>query len=520
MIPKILHFTWKSAELPRQMGLYYDAWRRLHPEWDVRLWTDETMRAFVAEAYPDILATYDGYPRMIQRADAFRYLVLGKLGGVYADLDVEPFQPIDSLLGHAAFLGIEPLEHIFPDRHHQGVPFLLTNAFMGSAPGHRLWTEIVARMPRLADQETFYSTGPSMVTAAVLRLPREDRPVLLAPGLWSPLLADGRKTRRDAEAVRLLDPVGTVLPARDGAMVSHVWMTTWVPWHKRNSRLVHVLQLPTAAKWAWRRLMHPALASVAIPDPLQPYTDQIIEPASARPHVQVIVRSAKRELSPALATALAGLDYPRDRLSFRVHVPPGSDRAALAAVLEGQGVAADIVDGAFASPAARDNALMQDIDPRATHVLLVDGSVRSIPADALQRMLGAERPVVAANVVDPSGQPADDQLFRYDKGATFKTLYKDGALNGQVNRSRGFRSYLSQQRAFAVLPLDGAGASFVLIARPVVAAGVHFAEAPYKFHLGAEAFGIMARDRGFEVCGLTELEVVSTGREAMPPTHP
>ena len=106
MIPKILHFTWKSEQLPRQMQIYYDAWRRLHPGWDVRLWTDESMRSFVAEAYPDFLATYDAYPKMIQRADAFRYLVLGKLGGIYADLDVEPYQAVDPLLGYDCFLGV------------------------------------------------------------------------------------------------------------------------------------------------------------------------------------------------------------------------------------------------------------------------------------------------------------------------------------------------------------------------------------------------------------------------------
>ncbi|RYE38047.1 MAG: hypothetical protein EOP21_12880, partial [Hyphomicrobiales bacterium] len=132
MIPKILHFTWKSEQLPRQMQAYYDDWRRLHPGWEIRLWTDETMRSFVAETYPAFIPTYDAYPKMIQRADSFRYLVLGAMGGVYADLDVEPFKSIEGLLHLQCFLGIEPLEHIFPDRHHQGVPFLLTNT---TAPG-------------------------------------------------------------------------------------------------------------------------------------------------------------------------------------------------------------------------------------------------------------------------------------------------------------------------------------------------------------------------------------------------
>jgi hypothetical protein len=512
MIPKILHFTWKSQDLPRQMQAYYDAWRRLHPDWEVRLWTDESMRAFVAEAYPDFLATYDAYPKMIQRADSFRYLVLGALGGVYADLDVEPFQSIEGLLGHDCFLGIEPLEHIFPDRHHQGVPFLLTNAFMGSVPGHRLWREIIARMPGLVDQETFYSTGPSMVTASVLRLDKTNRPILLSPNVWSPLLANGRRTRSDAEAIALLEPVGTVVPASNGMLVSHVWMTTWVPWHKRSNRVGDILRLPTDLKWAWRRLINPDLGKIVIPDPIQPYTDQIVRASQERPPVHIAVRPGRAPLSADLAGALGALDYPRDRLSMTIHVPKGSDRDAAQAVLANAGLVAEVVEGDATTDAARDNAILDQLPIEAAHVLLVDGAVTSIPADAIQRMLGTGRPVVAANVVGETGTPADDQLFRYEKGAPFRVLYKDGGRDGMVRRDKGFRTDLGKQKVFAMLPLDGVGTSFVLIDRAVIEAGVRFAEAPYKLHLGAEAFGIMARDRGFEVCGLTELEVVRSRR--------
>lgn len=62
MIPKLLHFTWKTVDLPRVMKRYLDDWRRLHPGWDIRLWTNDTMLAFVREHYPDLLATYEGYP--------------------------------------------------------------------------------------------------------------------------------------------------------------------------------------------------------------------------------------------------------------------------------------------------------------------------------------------------------------------------------------------------------------------------------------------------------------------------
>ena len=388
MIPKILHFTWKSEQLPRQMQTYYEAWRRLHPDWDVRLWTDESMRAFVVDAYPEFVATYDAYPKMIQRADSFRYLVLGKLGGVYADLDVEPCQAIDGLLDHPCFLGIEPLEHVSAHRRHQGVPFLLTNAFMGSVPGHGLWQDIVALMPSLVDQETFYSTGPSMVTAAVLRLARAERPVLLSPKVWSPLLSDGRRTRLDAEAIARLEPVGKVVPATNGTLVSHVWMTTWVPWYERNRRVFAMLQLPTAAKWAWRQSVNPDLAKVVIPDPVELYIDQVVVPSVERPRVQVAVRLGKHGLAKALAGALAGLDYPRDRLTFSVHVDKSADGTEVAEVLAELGLIAEVIEADHASRAARDNVILEQMPDDAGQLLLVDGAVRSIPADAIQRMLG------------------------------------------------------------------------------------------------------------------------------------
>jgi len=220
------------------------------------------------------------------------------------------------------------------------------------------------------------------------------------------------------------------------------------------------------------------------------------------------VRLGKRDLSPALSEALAALDYPRDRLAFSVHISADANRGKVAATLEQSGLRAEIISGDFASSAARDNAILDGFAADRDYLLLIDGDVIAIPIDAIQRMLGARLPVTAANVVDETGAPGDDQLFRYEKGAPFKVLYKDGGRDGVVRRSKGFRAYLGQQKAFALLPLDGVGESFVLISRAVVEASVRFAETPYKLHLGAEAFGIMARDRGFEVGGLTELDVV------------
>lgn len=483
MIPRLLHFTWKTQELPRQMAAYYAKWQRLHPDWEVRLWTDASMRDFVAEAYPDFLPVYDGYPKMIQRADAFRYLVLGRLGGIYSDLDVEPLQSCEALLGLDCFVGVEPLEHIGPDRWHQGVPVLFSNAFMGSEPGHPFWQAICRTMPELLDQEVFYSTGPSMVTAVGLKLPRAERPVLLLPEVWSPLLSNGRKGHSDEALKRSLAGVAELVEATDGTLVSHKWHTTWVPFHKRQTRYGELFQLPTRLKWWLRQKRYPALAAARIADPAIPYFEQYLAPVEGTPMVQIVVRAGADGLTERLAAALERLSYPVDRR--RITVIKGSAGSATAL---NQGLIGADADTEF--------------------VLLVDGQVREIPADAIERMLAARRPVVAANCVDEAGADADPALFRYKDGGSFKVLYKDGGRVGRVQRQPNFRKRLSEQKVFSVLPIDGVGESFVLVRRDVIEAGVHFAETPYKLHLGGEAFGIMARDKGFEVAGLPGLRVV------------
>tara|TARA_R110002124_G_scaffold114535_48_gene269726 strand:+ start:4278 stop:5813 length:1536 start_codon:yes stop_codon:yes gene_type:complete len=508
MIPRILHFTWKNTDLPREMADYYGKWQKLHPDWDIRLWTDESMRAFVAEAYPDFIATYDGYPKMIQRADAFRYLVLGRLGGIYADLDVEPFAAMTPLLEHDAFMGIEPLEHIFPDRIHQGVPLLFTNAFMGSVPDHPLWRTIIARLPGLVGQETFYATGPSMITAMVLRLPRDERPVLLLPEVWSPLLSNGRHTRSDAQVRQLVAGLGTVLGAAEaGRLVSHKWMTTWVPWHMRANQWVDVLQVPTTIKWWWRRQRHPELAAMTIPDPAVPYLEQSPAPLTDHPRVHIAVRLGQGPLTPSLAAALAELDYPRDRLSLQFFADAGADVANIAASVVTAGLAEPVAVVQEVGPAGL-NAMLAARPGAADFVLLVDGHVSGVPADALVRMLEARRPIVAASCVDGEGNNADAGLFRYRHGGGFKVLYKDGGAEGALRGDPAHRVYLNEQKVFSVLPLDGVGESFVLLGRDALEAGIGFAETPYKLHRGGEALGIRARDLGFEVAGLPQVEVV------------
>lgn len=170
MIPRIIHQTWKDSEVPARWRHFQASWRRLHPAWEYRLWTDEDNRALVARHYPWFLRQYDALDLPIKRADAARYFILQRHGGVYVDLDFECLRPLDELLaGHSLVLGTEPLEHADVELARvSALGKLIGNAFLASVPRHPFWTHLFAAMLVSIEQASpLDATGPRLLTRAV-----------------------------------------------------------------------------------------------------------------------------------------------------------------------------------------------------------------------------------------------------------------------------------------------------------------------------------------------------------------
>ncbi|MFB7187735.1 glycosyltransferase [Streptomyces sp. NPDC056230] len=140
-IPALIHQAWGDTDVPSQWREWADSWRRHHPGWGYRLWTDTDNRSFLEEHYPWFLPIYDGYPEPIMRADAIRYFLLDHFGGVYADLDVECLRPLGELLsGRQLVLGCEPQLHTrLPMARRRALGRIVGNAFIASRPGHPFW---------------------------------------------------------------------------------------------------------------------------------------------------------------------------------------------------------------------------------------------------------------------------------------------------------------------------------------------------------------------------------------------
>lgn len=167
MIPKIIHQTWKNTEIPFEWILYVNKVKKLNPDWDYKLWTDGIMQKFVEERFPDFLETYLGFPKNVMRADAFRYLIMYKIGGVYLDLDYEVLKPFD----FKDYRVVLPYNRQIKNKDKlDGIG----NCFFASEPGHLFWFDVIQdlknRKNQNLDKKLSYSTleeettGPAFLT--------------------------------------------------------------------------------------------------------------------------------------------------------------------------------------------------------------------------------------------------------------------------------------------------------------------------------------------------------------------
>lgn len=93
-IPKIIWQTMKTNEVPVFMKNYADSWIDLNPEYEYRFCDDGDIIDFLKADFPEYL---DGYHKLkygASKADLWRYLIMYKYGGVYADIDCKCITPL------------------------------------------------------------------------------------------------------------------------------------------------------------------------------------------------------------------------------------------------------------------------------------------------------------------------------------------------------------------------------------------------------------------------------------------
>jgi mannosyltransferase OCH1-like enzyme len=156
-IPRIIHQTWKTENIPDKWKSVSQSCRSLMPDYDYKLWTDESSRDFISDHYPWFLDTFDNYPYNIQRADAIRYFVLHYYGGIYIDLDIGCLRPADQLL-------------VYPVILPKTIPVGVSNDLMFSAKGHPFLEQTIHNLATfdhswiLNYPTVMFTTGPMFLS--------------------------------------------------------------------------------------------------------------------------------------------------------------------------------------------------------------------------------------------------------------------------------------------------------------------------------------------------------------------
>ena len=147
MIPKLVHLIWVQGE--DHMKKHYpegvrsmNQWKRLHPNYDIQLWSKEKFMPVIRKQYPElhtlILTAKPPMP-FAYEADVARMAILREHGGIYCDVDSLPLRNVEHVLYKANFvitnINLSRGERLLMDEKRS----FIANHFIASSKGHPLW---------------------------------------------------------------------------------------------------------------------------------------------------------------------------------------------------------------------------------------------------------------------------------------------------------------------------------------------------------------------------------------------
>jgi mannosyltransferase OCH1-like enzyme len=172
-IPRILHHIWLGRDpLPDEHKPWIESWKKRHPKWEHRLWTEENLP--LNPLRPEVL---ERLRAPVERADILRLEILYTHGGVYLDTDLECLRSLDDVLVGHEFVGVCHK----PDR--------ITNTAIAAVPGHPL---LDRAMHEIKPLETYWTgssealkdvAGPRLLQKLIPEFPDI---VLLEPYMFFP----------------------------------------------------------------------------------------------------------------------------------------------------------------------------------------------------------------------------------------------------------------------------------------------------------------------------------------------
>ena len=104
MIPKIIHYIWLGGkEEPPILEKCKKSWKKFCPDYEIKRWDESNLDLskykFAKDAYEARKFAF--------ASDVFRFDILNQEGGIYLDIDVELYKPLNEFLEFDWFMGFE-----------------------------------------------------------------------------------------------------------------------------------------------------------------------------------------------------------------------------------------------------------------------------------------------------------------------------------------------------------------------------------------------------------------------------
>jgi hypothetical protein len=148
MIPRTFHHIWLGPDpLPHEHGPWIKSWKRHHPDWEFRLWTEDDLPEDPIR--PEVL---ERLRAPVERADILRLEIIYRYGGVYLDTDLECLRPLDPYLDGQEFVGVCHKPGRITNTAIAAVPRhpLLERALQEVNPMEMYWTSASERLKEVA----------------------------------------------------------------------------------------------------------------------------------------------------------------------------------------------------------------------------------------------------------------------------------------------------------------------------------------------------------------------------------
>ena len=519
MIPRILHQTWKDAAVPSTFLKYRETWKRFHPGWDFKFWTDADLADFVASRCTTFGNLFHSYPSPIMRVDLGRYLILREFGGVYADLDTEALASFTPLLNsEMPIFGYEPASHAGIEfAHRRGFRSVVSNAIIASPPNHPFWDNLLRLIHRCRSAANpLDATGPFVLTVGVEQSLPIVAPCVLPAHVFCPTDKFGVPV---SQAQSKLKP-----------LACHHWAGTWWKPVVANTSTMPAVPRATLPDFATsvaeaRRFLGSINRAIVKRD------------KSKNGHVLIAVpvRDAAETID-GLFDCLLALRYPHSELSLAFLEGDSTDNTferlnEFARLNVGYFRRIQVIkrDHGMPMPTPRwdpatqrsrrshiakvRNELVREALRDEDWVLWIDADLIGFHDDIVGTLLATGARVVHPNAVRVTGGTSMDlnawTIERQISPQAMAHWIRDGLYQPPMGTHR---LYLSDMRYRDAVVLDSVGGTMLLVDADLHRAGLLFPEKPYRFLIETEGFGMAARDIGVFPIGLPNVEVIHAAR--------